>query len=381
MRRRWIWALAGIALAAAGGAAWRALKDPAGAVPRTEAAPPPAIPVTIGVSERKDVPVYLAGLGTVQAYNTVTVHVRVDGELMRVHFTEGQDVKAGDLLAEIDPAPFQAALDQAISKKGTDEAQLANARRDLERFAALLPRQDVPRQTYDTQRALVAQLEATVRADDAAIQAAQVQLRYTRITAPLSGRTGIRLVDQGNIVHAADPGGLVVITQLQPISVIFTLPQDQLRAIMREMAAAPLKAIASTSAGERLGEGMVALVDNQIDQQTGTIKLKATFPNADHALWPGQFVSVRLLLRTLPQIVTVPSTAVQRGPDGMYVYVIKPDSTIAMQPVSVIQMADGTSAIEKGLAPGTRVVVSGQYRLQPGSRVRANVAAADRGGE
>ena len=372
MHRHWIWAIASAALAGAAAAGWLLFTDPAATARAVRATPAPAVPVTLGMSERKDVPVYLSGLGVVQASNTVTVHVRVDGELTRVHFVEGQDVKAGDLLAEIDPMPFEAALEQAVAKKGTDAAQLANARRDLERYTALLPRQDVPRQTYDTQRALVAQLEATIKADEAVIKAAEVQLRYTRITAPLSGRTGMRLVDQGNIVHAADPGGLVVITQLQPISVVFTLPQAELGDITREMKAGTLTVGATAPGGKVLDEGTLLLVDNMIDQATGMVRLKATFPNEKHALWPGQFVNGRLLLRTLHGAVTVPSRAVQRGPDGMYVYVVNADSTVRMQPVGVARMEGGTAVIEKGLDAGVPIVVSGQYRLEPGTRVRAS---------
>ena len=337
------------------------------------------IPVTAGVAKTDDVPVFRTGLGTVQAFNTVTVKVRVDGQLNTVAFTEGQDVKTDDLLAQIDPRAFQAALDQAKATTAKDEAQLANARLDLTRFVDLGV--NATRQSVDTQKALVRQLEATVQADNAAVENAQVQLDYTTVKAPLSGRTGLRLVDPGNIVHATDPNGLVVITQLQPISVIFTLPQDQLQEVIKEMSTGALKAFATARTnGQILGEGTLALVDNQIDPNTGTVRLKATFPNANYALWPGQFVNVRLQVRTLQQVVTVPSPAIQRGPDGMYVYVIKPDSTVAMQPVTVAQMMDGSSVIQSGLDAGARIVVSGQYRLQSGSHVQTGVAAADKSG-
>jgi membrane fusion protein, multidrug efflux system len=345
-----------------------------------------AIPVTAAVAKLNDVPVYLTGLGTVQAFNTVTVKVRVDGELNSVKFTEGQDVKENDVLAQIDPRPFQASLDQAKATQAKDEAQLANAQVDLKRFVDL--GQYATRQSVDTQKALVQQLQATVQADKAQVENAQVQLDYTTVRAPISGRTGIRLVDAGNIVHAADPNGLVVITQLQPISVIFTLPEDQLQEVMKAMKpAGSLKVLAAERAnGKVLEEGTLSLVDNQIDTNTGTVRLKATFPNADYGLWPGQFVEVRLLVRTLQQVVTVPGTAVQRGPDGMYVYVIKPDSTVAMQPVTVLQMTGGTSVIQSGLGAGTEIVATGQYRLQAGSRVQtqaattATVAAPDNSG-
>jgi len=371
MRHRSIWFSTAILVVAAGGLAWYVVHQPAKSAPsQASSAIVPPVPVTAGLAETKNIPVYLTGLGTVQAFNTVVVKVRVDGQLDKVAFTEGQDVKAGDFLAQIDPRPFQAALDQAKAVKAKDEAQLENTRRDLQRFINL--HDFATKQSVDTQTALVRQFEATIQGDQAAIESAQTQLAYSTITAPLSGRTGVRLVDQGNIVHASDANGLVMITQLQPISVIFSLPAEQLRNVSREMANGPLKVIAEGRTDHQpLGEGTLALVDNQIDQSTGTIRLKATFPNEDHALWPGQFINIRLLLRTLQQVVTVPSTAIQRGPNGLYVYVIKPDSTVAMQPVSVGQMSDQTSVVEKGLQTGDKIVVRGQYRLQPGSRVQA----------
>jgi multidrug efflux system membrane fusion protein len=375
-RRSLIWVLVGVVVIGAGATAWCSLrgapKTAPGAAATTAA---PTVPVTFGVSETMSVPVYLMGLGTVQAFNTVIVKVRVDGQLDKVDFTEGQDVKAGDVLAQIDPRPFQAALDQAKAAKAKDEAQLENAKLDLQRFKNL---QDfATQQSVDTQTALVHQLAATVAGDQAAIDSAQVQLDYTTIKAPISGRTGIRLVDQGNIVHATDPNGLVVITQMQPISVIFTLPEHYLHAVSQEMAAGPLTVFAQArSDARRLGEGTIALVDNQIDQSTGSIRLKATFPNDNHALWPGQFVNIQVLLRTLQQAVTVPSTAVQRGPDGMYVYVIKADSTVAMAPVSIDQMSRGTAVVRSGLEPGVKIVVAGQYRLAPGMRVVSDPATA-----
>src|SRR6266403_4586108 len=374
MRHRSIWLSTAILVVAACGLAWYVEHEPASSAASPAPSPSaiaPAIPVTAGVAETKIVPVYLTGLGTVQAFNTVVVKVRVDGQLDKVAFTEGQDVKAGDFLAQIDPRPFQAALDQAKAVKAKDEAQLENTRRDLQRFINL--HDFATKQSVDTQTALVRQFEATIQGDQAAIESAQTQLAYSTITAPLSGRTGVRLVDQGNIVHASDANGLVMITQLQPISVIFSLSDRQLTNISREMANGPLKVIAEGRTDHQpLGEGTLALVDNQIDQSTGTIRLKATFPNEDHALWPGQFINIRLLLRTPQQVVTVPSTAIQRGPNGLYVYVIKPDSTAAMQPVSVGQMNDGTSVVERGLQAGDKIVVRGQYRLQPGSRVKAS---------
>jgi multidrug efflux system membrane fusion protein len=346
---------------------------PAGGV--TVAAAPAPIPVGIATIARRDVPVYLTGLGTVQAFNTVTVKTRVDGELQKVAFTEGKDVMAGDLLGQIDPRPFQATLDQAVAKKTQDEAQLANAKLDLQRFANLATRDYATKQQLDTQRALVAQLDAQIAGDQATIDSARTQLDYTTITSPLTGRTGIRLVDQGNIVHATDTTGLVVVTQLDPISVIFTLPEDELASVKSAMAAGPASIVAMSRDGKRqLAEGALALVDNEIDQSTGTIRLKGTFANRDGALWPGEFVNIRLLAETARNVVTVPSGALQRGPAGPYAYVVKPDSTVEMRPLQIGQIADGIAIVEAGLEAGERVVTSGQYRLQPGSRVVADNA-------
>src|ERR1700738_5036815 len=349
MRHRSIWLSTTILVVAAGGLAWYVVHETAKS---TSGQPPSAIasavPVTAGLAETKNIPVYLTGLGTVQAFNTVVVKVRVDGQLDKVAFTEGQDVKAGDLLAQIDPRPYQAALDPAKAVKAKDEAQLENNRRDLQRSISL--HEFATKQSVDTQSALVRQFEATIQGDQAAIESAQTQLAYSTITAPLSGRTGVRLVDQGNIVHASADNGLVMITQLQPISVIFSLSDQQLRNISREMANGPLKVIAEGRTDHQpLGEGTLTLVDNLIDQSTGTIRLKATFPNEDHALWPGQFINIRLLLRTLQQVVCVPSTATQRGPNSMYVYVIKPDSTVAMHRVD--EVCSGRSKFRRSGQP------------------------------
>ncbi|HEX4586064.1 MAG TPA: efflux RND transporter periplasmic adaptor subunit [Burkholderiaceae bacterium] len=343
----------------------------------TAPASPQAISVETAVAARGDVPVFFEGLGTVQAFYTVTISPRVDGQLMKLGFVEGQMVKPGDLLAQIDPRPFQAALDQAIATKAKDVAQLANARRDLERYITLAPEEFTSEQTLETQRALVAQLEAQVVGDQAMIDNARTQLDYTTIRSPIQGRTGIRLTDPGNIVHAATATGIVVVTQMQPISVIFTLPADGLSAVRTAMALAPLQVTAISRDGKNpLGSGTVGLIDNEIDQTTGTMRLKATFPNQDGRLWPGDFVNARVLLQTRRNALTIPSTAVQRGPDGVYAYVVKPDSTVEMRPLQVAEESAGITVIEKGLQDGERVTTSNQYRLQPGTRVQVVQASA-----
>jgi multidrug efflux system membrane fusion protein len=344
----------------------------------TSSPPAPApVPVEVAAASPADVPVYLEGLGTVQAFNTVTVKTRVDGQIEKVAFVEGQQVKAGDLLVQIDPRPYQASYDQVVAKKAQDEAQLANAKVDLDRYTALLKTNAINHQQTDTQRALVAQLEAAVRADDGAIEAAKVQLDYTSITSPIDGVTGIRLVDQGNIVHATDTTGMVVVTQLQPISVVLTLPEDDLPSVSQAMAQGPVAVAALSRDGKtELDRGTLLLVDNQIDQTTGTIRLKATFPNPHNALWPGQFVNARLLLQTEHNVLTVPSAAIERGPNGLFTYVVKPDSTIDMRTVTVGHDAGAVSVIASGLAPGERVVTAGQYRVQPGAIVEVGTASS-----
>ena len=339
------------------------------------AAPAATVPVEAVAAQRSDVPVYLTGLGTVQAQNTVTVKSRVDGQLQAVSYQEGQDVTAGQVLAQIDPRPFQAALDQAKAAKAKDEAQLTNAQLDLQRFENL--HQYATAQSVDTQKALIAQIQAQIEGDQATIDNAATQLSYTTITSPLNGRTGIRLVDQGNIVHATDTGGLVVITQLHPITVIFTLPEENLPDISAAMAQGTLQVFADNRGDEKpLDQGTLTLIDNEIDQGTGTIRLKATFPNKSNTLWPGQFVDAKLLLRTQHDAVTVPATAVQRSQDGLYVYVVKPDGTVDTKPVDVDRIAGGVAVIQQGLDAGDKVVTAGQYRLQPGTHVEIREAAA-----
>jgi multidrug efflux system membrane fusion protein len=327
------------------------------------------VPVVTGLVQKRDVPIYLDGIGTVQAYNTVTVHPQVSGTLTTVAFKEGQDVKKGDLIAVIDPRPYQAALDGAVAKKNQDIAQLNNAKVLLDRDTDLFKKGVLDHQTYDTQRFMVDQLDATVKADQAAIDNAQTQLSYTQITAPFDARCGIRQVDQGNLVSPSS--SLVVLTQLKPISVIFTLPQQNLIEINEASSHGALNVMAlDSSQSKALAEGTLAVVDNEIDTTTGTIKLKANFPNEDLKLWPGQFVNTRLLVLTQKDGLVVPASVVQRGPNGTFAYVITPKNTAEMRPVEVGQIDGGQALINSGLQDGERVVVDGQYKLQPGALVQ-----------
>ncbi|HEX4507068.1 MAG TPA: efflux RND transporter periplasmic adaptor subunit [Alphaproteobacteria bacterium] len=331
------------------------------------------IPIVAGKVDVGDVPLYVVGVGTVQAYNTVNILARVDGQLDSVDFREGQDVKTGDKLAQIDPRPFQAALDAALGTLAKDQATLTNAKRDLARYQDTASKGFSSRQQLDTQAALVDSTNAQIQADQAAVENARVQLGYTTIASPIDGRTGIRHIDKGNIVHAADTTGLVVITQLQPISVIFTLPQDALpRVAAAEQAAGatPLNVTAFARDGvTELGQGVLELVDNQIDQTTGTIRLKARFANPDRSLWPGEFVNARLQVGTVHDGLVVDSRVVQRGPKGVFAYVIKPDSSVEMRMIEPGQDYGGHTLVTKGLAADERVVVDGQMRLQAGSKV------------
>jgi multidrug efflux system membrane fusion protein len=342
--------------------------------PATAAGPgkgPPAVAVDTAVAARHDVPIYLEGLGNVQAFYTAKINSRVDGQLERVGFVEGQQVKKGDLLAQIDPRPLQAALEQAEAMLAKDSAQLESAKRDLDRYTLLAPKNLISEQVLDSQRALVAQLQAQLKVDGAQIDNARTQLEYATITAPFGGRTGIRLVDPGNIVHATDTTGIVVLTQIQPISIVFTLPEDSISQVTQAMANGELGVTAlSRDDHTQLDSGTLALVDNQIDTTTGTVRLKATFPNARNALWPGQFVNVRILLQQRHDAVTVPSVAVQRGPDGMFAYVVKTDSTVDARPIETGGDSDGMTVITGGIQAGDRVVTTNQYRLQPGASVR-----------
>ena len=360
------------------------LQKPASAA--SQPAAPPPIAVDMASASRADVPIYLHGLGTVQAFYTVTVTARVDGELQRVAFTEGQTVHKGDLLAQIDPRPNQAAYDQAVATKTRDEAQLANAKRDFERYTKLQPQDLASKQTVDTQRALVDQLAAQIKIDQAVIDNARTQLEYTRITSPITGRTGIRLVDPGNIVHGANSTGIVVVTQVQPISVVITLPEEQLGAVAQALAAGPVKittvprdARVLRDGGPPLDVGTLTLIDNQIDQATGSVRLKATFDNAHNTLWPGQYVDARILVRTDRNALTIPDAAVQLGPNGPFTYVVKSDASIEVRPLRVTEGSGGLTIITDGLAAGERVVTSNQYRLQPGLHVRASAPETSSG--
>ena len=332
--------------------------------------PPSAIQVNTAVAAESDVPVYLGGLGTVQAFYTATVAPRVDGALVKVAFKEGQMVKQGDLLAQIDPRPYQASYDLAVATKDKDAANLANAQRDLERYVTLAPQNFTSKQVLDTQKALVAQLTAQVKGDQASIDSAKTQLDYTTITSPIPGRTGIRLVDPGNNLLAASNTGIVVVTQMQPISLIFTLPEEDLGDVADGMKNGTL-AVQAMSRDDKtvLGTGTLTLVDNEIDQTTGTIKLKASFPNEDSKLWPGQFVNAKVLAQTKHNALTVPSAAIQHGPSGVFVYVVKPDETVEMRPVQLGEDVDGKTVVTAGLQSGERVTTSNEYRLQPGTKV------------
>ncbi len=340
----------------------------------TEASPAkpavPSVPVVAETVKPGAVPIYLRGIGTVQAYNTVTIHSQITGQLTQIDFTEGQTVHVGDLLAQIDPRPYQAQLDQATANRERDQAQLANAQQLLERDLPLLSSGWVPPQTVETLKDQVSQYAAMVQSDTAQIENAQAQLSYTRLTSPIDGVVGIRQIDIGNIIHPTDTNGLVVVTQLQPISVVFTLPETDLLQIQQGMATGKLTVLAySQDDKTQLDRGTLTVLDNQIVQTSGSVKLKATFPNPAHKLWPGELIDLRLLVQTLPEALTVASPAVQQGPQGSYVYVVKPDSTVEQRAVTVGQTAAHRTLITGGLKPGEEVVVSGQSRLQSDSHV------------
>src|SRR6202790_2267288 len=373
---RWIFLIA--VVAAAGYYGWQrfyAEKQAAAAI-NAQKAPRIAVRVTAAPVEKADFPVYLTGLGSVQGFNTVLVRTRVDGQIDKIAFKEGQMVSQGDLLAEIDPRPFQAALDQAKAKKAQDEANLANANLDLQRFTKL--GEFATRQQTDTQRSTVAQLTAQIAADDAAIFNAQTQVDYTQVKSPISGVAGLRQVDIGNIVNASTQTGIVTIAQIEPIAVVFTAPEEQLPYINEGQAVQPLKVIAITTDGKKpLAEGKLAVVNNQVDATSGTIRLKAVFANKNHALWPGQSVSTRLLLKTLKDATVVPDDAIQHSTDGLYAYVVNQDNKAEVRKIRVSQSIDGRSMVDDGLSPGQQVITSGQVRVQPGTLVTTAVASSD----
>lgn len=335
-----------------------------------------AVPVSIAPVEKVDFPVYLTGLGTVQGFNTVQVRTRVDGQIDKIAFTEGQMVKQGDLLVEIDPRPFQAVLDQAKAKKAQDEANLANANLDLQRYTKL--GEFATRQQTDTQRSTVAQLTAQIAADEAAISNAQTQLDYTQVKSPITGVAGLRQVDIGNIVNASSQTGVVTIAQVEPITVIFTASEDQLPYISEGQKSGALKVIAFTTDGKKtLAEGKLAVINNQVDTTSGTIRLKAVFDNKEHTLWPGQSVSTRLLVRTLKDATIVPDDAVLHSTNGLYAYTVGQDNKAEVRKLKVSYSIDGRSVVDEGLSAGQQVITGGQYKVQPGSLVSTAVASSD----
>jgi len=339
--------------------------------PAEAAAPPPAVPVVAATVVSHDVPIYLRGVGTVIAYNNVIVRSQITGQIVKIAFQQGQTVKKGDLLAEIDPRPYQAQLDQAIANRDRDQALVVNAQANLNRYVPLAQKGYATSQLVDTQKAQLGQLQAMVKFDEAVIEQAKTNLSYTQLTSPIDGVTGIRPIDIGNIIHPTDPNGLVDVTQIQPISLIFTLPQTDFVEIQQQMAKGSLTVLAySQDDKTQLDKGTLELIDNQIIQTTGTIRLRATFPNAEHRLWPGELINARLLLDTRHDGLTILASAVQQGPEGAFVWVIKPDESVEIRPVKVAQISDGQALIDSGLAANENVVVDGQYRLQEGSVVR-----------
>ena len=373
------WSLLIAAVAAAGYFGWNRYQNgqqAAANAANAQKAARNAVQVSIAPVEKSDFPVYLTGLGTVQGFNTVLVRTRVDGQIDKIAFKEGQMVNQGDLLVEIDPRPYQATLDQAKAKKSQDEANLANANLDLQRYTKL--GEFATKQQLDTQRSTVLQLTAQIEADVAAIANAQTQLDYTAIKSPISGVAGLRQVDIGNIVNASTQTGIVTVAQIEPIAVIFTAPEEQLPYINQAQAVTPLKVIAITTDGKKpLAEGKLAVVNNQVDTTSGTIRLKAVFDNKDHALWPGQSVSTRLLVNTLKDATVVPDAAIQHSTNGLYAYTVDQNNKAVLNNVKVSQSIDGRSVVEEGLSPGQRVITAGQYKVSPGTLVGTAVASSD----
>jgi multidrug efflux system membrane fusion protein len=340
------------------------------AKPAEAAVAPPSVPVVAGITKSGDVPIYLRGVGTVIAYNNVVVRSQITGQLVKIAYRQGQAVKKGDLLAVIDPRPYQAQLDQAIANRDRDQAQLVNAQANLNRYLPLQQKGFATPQLVDTQKAQLGQLQAMVKSDEAVIEEARTNLSYTELTSPIDGVTGIRQIDEGNIIHPTDINGLVDVTRIQPISLIFTLPQTEFVEIQQEMAKGSLTVLAYSQDNKtKLDEGKLDLVDNQIVQTTGTIRLRATFPNARRLMWPGELVNARLLLETRPHGLTIAASAIQQGQNGSYVWVIAADDTVQTRPVTVAQISDGQALIDSGLKSDERIVAAGQYRLQAGALV------------
>jgi membrane fusion protein, multidrug efflux system len=345
-----------------------------------KAAAPPPIPVTVAAATRRDVPIYYDALGTVQAFNTVSIRAQVTGQIVSINFQQGHEVHQGDVLAKIDPAPFKANLDQAVAKKQADDAQLVDAKLDLTRFTTLVKKNFETQQNVDAQQAKVDQLKATIDADQGAVEAAQTQLNYATIAAPIDGVVGFRQVDIGNIIHTTDVNPLTVLTQIKPCTVVFTLPQDDLGPVREAMLQGTVPVLAyDQNDQQQLAQGRLLLINNQIDQSTSTIQLKAEFANDDERLWPGEFVRIRLLITTRKDAVTIPPVAVQRGPNGLYTWVLKPDNTVDQRSIETVSVNNDVTIITNGVAAGEQVVVNGQYRLDPGSRVDAKPQAAAAG--
>jgi len=369
-RRRWVWILVVIVIAGAATAYKMRARSRLAAAGKQGQSDPPAVSIGVSPVQKRDVPYYLTGLGSVTAFNTVTVRSRIDGQLIKIYFQEGQFVHEGDLLAEIDPRPFQVALEQAEGQLAKDQAQQADAKKDLVRYQQLWQEGVIARQQLDSQLATVGQYEGIIQSDRAQINNQKLQLTYCRITAPISGRIGLRLVDPGNMVHAADTNGMVVITQVQPIAVIFTLPEDNLQEVASQIGRRVLVVEAySRDDKTKLADGKLLTIDNQIDQTTGTIKLKAVFDNHDLSLWPNQFVNVRLDLSMRKDASVISSAVIQRGAQGPFVYVVKSDSTAEVRPVQVDFIQGNLAVIRDGLAAGELVVIDGQDKLQAGTKV------------
>jgi membrane fusion protein, multidrug efflux system len=330
---------------------------------------PPPITVVAVLVQSHDVPIYLRGVGTVIAFNNVIVRSQITGQLVKIAFRQGQSVKKGDLLGEIDPSPYQAQLDQAIANRDRDQAHLEDAKIDFDRYTKLEQQNSIATQAVDSQKAIVDQLVAMIKSDEAIIESARVNLGYTNLTSPIDGVTGIRQIDIGNIIYPTDVNGLVDVTQIEPISLIFTLPEAKFVSVQERMSQGPITVFVDSQDGKQLDQGTLDLIDNQIIQTTGTIRLRAQFPNQKHLLWPGQLVNARLLLDTRHDGLTVPASVVQQGPQGTYAYVINPDSSVAIHPIKVAQISEGQALIDSGLQANEQVVVDGQYKLQPGARV------------